>query len=86
MRIGSVAGRVVCERKKEKGISLAPLLANLEALLAFLPFLPSFEGSSRPQGLTDGRSDGHDDAVAGILDEVDDVAMVQGIDVHAVDG
>ena len=31
-------------------------------------------------------SDSHDDAVSGVLDEVDDVAVVKRVDIHVVDG
>ena len=34
--------------------------------------------------LTYGRSDSQGDAVPALLDEVDDVAMVEGVDVHVV--
>ena len=34
--------------------------------------------------LTYGRAHGEGDAVAAVLDEVDDVAVVEGVDVHVV--
>ena len=37
------------------------------------------------QCLTDRRSYGESDAVAALLDEVDDVAVVEGVDLHVVD-
>ena len=36
--------------------------------------------------LTDRRSYGESDAVAALLDEVDDVPVVEGVDLHMVDG
>ena len=36
--------------------------------------------------LTYGRSDSQGDAVPALLDEVDDVSVVEGVDLHVVDG
>ena len=42
--------------------------------------------SNNPTNRTNGRPHGQSDAVAALLDQVDDVAVVEGVDLHVVHG